>query len=407
MTSTSATSTEPGNPALARLKSQLAQIDGLIKEGVLTGDGARRARQTIEQQILAAVTGDASALPGAAPARPSARLVAAVAGFVLLVGAAGWGLRGNHEGLNIGPGQGAVSEDGAHPTSNAEIEALIGRLTERLKAKPDDAEGWAMLARSYAAQNRHAEALPALKRVIELRPKDAQSLADYADGLAVANNRSLDGEPEKVVQQALALDPANVKALSLAGTAAFNRNDFKGAAAMWERAVKVSDPADEFTQQLQGAVNAARERAGLPVAATGPAAKAAPAAPAAPAAATPAPAANAQAAVSGRVSLATAAQGQVSPDDTVFIFARAPGGSRMPLALLRKQVRDLPLDFRLDDSLSMSPAALLSAAPQVVVGARVSKSGSAVPGPGDWQVLSDAVPLGTQGLKLEIASPVR
>jgi cytochrome c-type biogenesis protein CcmH len=303
-----------------------------------------------------------------------------------------------------------VSEEGGHPTSNAEIEALIGRLNERLKAKPDDAEGWATLARSYAAQSRHAEALPALKRVVELRPRDAQSLADYADGLAVANNRSLDGEPEKLVQQALAIDPANVKALSLAGTAAFNHSDFKAAAALWERAVKASDPAEEFTQQLQGAVNAARERAGLPVAAAGPGAPAAPAAPAAPPAPTAggvAPAGDAQASVSGRVSLSAAARGQVSPDDTVFIFARAPSGSRMPLALLRKQVRDLPMDFRLDDSLSMSPAARLSGVQQVVVGARVSKSGTAMSGPGDWQVLSDAVPLGTQGLKLEIATPVR
>ncbi len=401
MTSTSATSTDPGSPALARLKSQLAQIDALIKEGVLSGESARQARQTLESQIHATESGDLSLMPGAAAARPSSQMVALVTGFVLLVGAVGYAMRGNHEGLHISPGQGAVSADGGHPTSAAEVEALIKRLTERLQTKPDDAEGWATLARSYGALGRHAEAMPALKRVVELRPQDAQALADYADGMAVVNNRSLDGEPEKLVQQALALDPTNIKALSLAGTVAFNRNDFKGAAEMWERAVKVSDPADEFTQQLQGAANAARERAGLPAAAG------APAAPAATAAAKPATAANAQAAVSGRVTLAAAVQGQVSPDDTVFIFARAPGGSRMPLALLRKQVRDLPMDFRLDDSLSMSPAALLSATPQVVVGARISKSGSAVPGPGDLQVLSDSVPLGTQGLKLEIASPVR
>ncbi|CAD5366356.1 Cytochrome c heme lyase subunit CcmH [Rubrivivax sp. A210] len=407
MTSNSAKTTASGTSVLERLKGQLAQIDALIKEGVLTGAAAQHARQALEQQILAQVTGAPAGAAAVAAQRPSSVLIGAVAGFVLLVGLLGYAWRGNHEGLWIAPGDtaGATPTAEGHATGNAEIEALIAKLQERLKAKPDDAEGWSMMGRSYTALSRHAEALAAYKRVIELRPKDAQALADYADGMAVVNNRSLEGEPEKLVQQALALDPANVKALSLAGTAAYNRSDFKGAATMWERAVKASDPAEEFTQQLQGALNAARERAGLSPA---PATAAAPPAQAAPATAeAAAPAAAANAFVSGRVSLGAAAKGQVGPDDTVFIFARAPSGSRIPLALLRKQVRDLPLDFRLDDSLAMSPAARLSGSPQVVVGARISKSGSAVPAPGDWQVASDPVALGTQGLKLEIANPVR
>jgi cytochrome c-type biogenesis protein CcmH len=118
-------------------------------------------------------------------------------------------------------------------------------------------------------------------------------------------------------------------------------------------------------------------------------------------------AAAAGATITGRVTLGAATQGKVSPDDTVFIFARAPTGSRMPLAILRKKVSELPLDFKLDDSLAMSPAANLSSAPEVVVGARISKSGSAVPQPGDWQALSAPIKPGATGVNLEINQPAQ
>jgi len=107
-------------------------------------------------------------------------------------------------------------------------------------------------------------------------------------------------------------------------------------------------------------------------------------------------------AITGRVSLAKALAGKASPEDTVFIYARPADGSRMPLAILRKQVKDLPADFRLDDSLAMSPAAKLSGAKQVVVSARVSKSGQATPQPGDLEGVSATVAPGAREVKVEI-----
>jgi cytochrome c-type biogenesis protein CcmH len=86
----------------------------------------------------------------------------------------------------------------------------------------------------------------------------------------------------------------------------------------------------------------------------------------------------------------------------VFVFARAAQGPRMPLAILRKRVSDLPLQFTLDDSLSMSPAAPLSGAGRVVVGARISKSGQALAQPGDLQGSAPAVEVGASGLTIEI-----
>jgi cytochrome c-type biogenesis protein CcmH len=253
------------------------------------------------------------------------------------------------------------------------------------------------------------EAVGAYKKAMDLKPKDAQVMADYADALAVSNNRSLDGEPTRLVLAAVKLDPNNVKALALAGTIAFNQGDFKQAASHWENAVRNADPASEFTKQLANALNEARQRAGLPAVDALAGLAPPPAAPAATASPAPGPTPAAQtgeAVVSGRISIKAGLQG-VSPDDVVFIFARAPSGSKMPLALLRKKVSDLPLDFKLDDSLAMSPAANLSSVSQVVVGARVSKTGQAMPAPGDWQGLSAPIAVGTRNLKLEIAEPVR
>jgi cytochrome c-type biogenesis protein CcmH len=398
----------PTSAHLDKLKRQLAQLDALVAEGVLTGDAARKSRDDLERQIVAAVLADDAEPAAESAPRPSRRLLAGVAVFVLAFGLAGYAGLGNRAGWAVGPGSTAPdgSVDAASQAAqDAQIQAMVDKLAARLKDKPDDADGWAMLARSYTAQGRYAQALPAFKRVVELRPKDAQALADYADGLAVVNNRSLEGEPEKLVLQAVKLDPSNVKALVLAGTIAFNRSQFAPAVGYWERALKLSDPASDFTRQLQGALEEARQRGGLPAAA-GSAPSASPASPAPGARQAMAQAPAVGATVSGRVSLRPGLKSQVGADDTVFIFARAPAGSKMPLAILRKKVRDLPIEFTLDESMAMSPAASLATAQQVVVGARISKSGLAAPSPGDWQVFSAPVAVGASGLNLEIGEPV-
>jgi len=399
---------------LDALKRQLAQLDVLIAEGVLKGDAARSARDAIEREVIDAVRADA-APPIAAPVtrlmaesaapRPSRRLWAGVTLFVVVVAALGYAWRGDYAHLfGTGAADVAAAHGGAPDHADgAQVDAMLARLAQRLQANPDDAEGWAMLARSYAARGRYEEAMPAFRKVVELRPDNAQALADYADGLASMPGRSLTGEPEQLVNKALALDPRNVKALALAGTIAFDRSDFAGAIAYWQRALAAIEPGNEFARQLRGALADARERAGLPPAAVADEkAAAVPAAPAARPAATPT-----GRTVSGRVSIAASLRSSVGADDTVFIYARPAAGSKMPLAILRKRGADLPLDFLLDDSLAMSPAARLSTASEVIVSARVSKSGSASPQPGDLQVTSAPVAVGGPGLRLEIAETVR
>jgi cytochrome c-type biogenesis protein CcmH len=427
------------------LRQQLRQVDELVSTGVLEETAAQQARAKLERELVDLVMAGAepevatapAALVSAAPAaataasiaRPSRRLVGSLVAFVVAFGAAGYAWHGNSEGWGVAPGQAAAAGDGGtvggqaapHSTDSAQFQAMVDKLSKRLEAKPDDAEGWTMLGRSYVAMGRGADAVPAFKKVVDLHPNDAQALADYADAMAVVNNRTLEGEPEKLIARAIKADPNNVKALFLSGTVAFNRGDFAAAVLAWEHAVKVSEPGSETARQIQGAVDEARQRAGLPpsanaVAAAPPAAAPGAMAQAAPADAPPAgggggggaaPAAAGGGQVSGRVTLDPALVGKASPDDTVFIFARAAQGPKMPLAILRKQVKDLPISFSLDDSMAMSPAMKLSSFAEVVVGARISKSGTALPQPGDIQGLSAPVKIGAKDLAIKIAEVVR
>lgn len=400
----------PPDKPLDKLKAQLAQLDALVAEGVLSAQSAQASRAALEKQILRLVidppSEGAAAAPPEAAVRAPRRLVWGVAGFVLLFGLAGYGVMGNRDGWKVGPGErGEAPAAAGHSDQQGQILAMVAKLEERLKDKPDDVEGWQMVARSYSVMGRHAEALKAYQRLAQLKPQDAQVLADLADATAMAGGLTLEGEPEKLIMQAVKLDPRNVKALALAGTVAFNRNDFKKAVQYWEQAVAVAGPGSPYAQQLAGAVEEARQRAGMPAAA--PAAAPSPTAPAAGSEANPLAAATSPASIRGRVTLRAALKDKVGPEDTVFIFARPATGSRMPLAILKKKVSDLPLEFTLDDSLAMSPASRLSNAQQVVVGARISRSGSAAPGPGDLEALSAPLGVNAQGLVLEIGEPVK
>ena len=339
-------------------------------------------------------TPDAAATPAGSPWP----ILAGLSGFVVVLLGAGYLLVGAP--LALDPSVRTTASNNSAEITFEQIEAMTQKLADRLKQEPNDVQGWTMLGRSYAVLGRHPDALPAFKQALALKPDDASVLTDYADALAVVNGRNLEGEPTQLIARALQIEPNNQKALSLAGTAAYLRKDFAGALRHWDKLVQVA-PDSDFVRQIQRGIDEARRQIGAagPLAQSG-AATAGAAAPAA------GPSAAAGASVSGTITLAKALAGKAAPDDTVFVFARAAEGSRVPLAIVRKQVKDLPFKFTLDDSMAMSPAAKLSGSPQVIVGARVSKSGGAMAQPGDLQGLSAPVKLGTTGLNLEIGQVV-
>jgi cytochrome c-type biogenesis protein CcmH len=269
----------------------------------------------------------------------------------------------------------AVGNPRSIDTPVQNLEAMVERLAAHLRENPDDATGWKLLGRSYASMERFPEAADAYAKAAVRAPRDAQLLADLAEALAMARGRNLEGEPEKLLARALELEAHNLKALALAGTAAFGRRDYRAAVAHWEKMVPLVPAESEDGRSIRASVEEAK-------------------------------ALISQKPLQGRVSLSKKILPHVSPDDTVFIFARAVDGPPMPLAVLRKQVRDLPFAFALDDSMAMAPAMKLSGQPRVIVGARVSKSGDPAPKPGDLQGASAPVANDAQGVSVVIDSVV-
>ena len=410
--------TMPTPPATgtAALREQIRQLDALHADGVLGAEAHASARATLEKKLAELVTsapqGPAQAPTRATVASPAPRapmrMLATFGVFFAAIAVGGYMLLGDPAAVGGKPAVSAQAPNGgetgtAHEIGPEQIAAMAERLAARLEKQPDDGEGWSMLARSYAVTGQHAKAVPAFRKAAALLKDDPVLLADFADALAMTQDRNIAGEPLQLVQKALEIDPANVKALSLAGTEAFVRKDYKAALKYWEKLKDVAPPDSVFVQQVQGGIDEARALAGLP-----PAPAAAPAA-GPTAAATPSASPMDKAlgkSISGTVTLSAALAGKASPTDTVFVFARAVEGPRMPLAILRHQVKDLPIKFTLDDSLAMSPAMKLSAFPQVIVGARISKDGQAVPQPGDLQGLSSAVTVGSADIKIEINQTV-
>lgn len=351
---------------LAVYRDQLRELDADLAAGTLARDDYQRARAELEARLLKDV-----AQPEAQPARPAGRLAAWIVGATLPVLAlALYLLVGNPE---------AIDREAELQASAAQVESMIARLAARLRENPDDVAGWKLLGRSYGVMGRYDEAADAYAKAAVRAPRDAALLADFAEALAMARGRSLRGEPEKLALRALELDPGNLKALALAGAAAFERDDFAGAAAHWERMLAHVPPGSDEARGIRENVAEARSRAG----------------------------AERHAGVRGTVSLSPQLAEKAAPDDTVFVFARAAEGPPMPLAVERIRVRDLPYRFRLDDSMAMTPAMKVSAFPKVVVAARISKSGAASAQPGDLQGASAPVPNDASAVRVVIDSLVR
>ena len=155
-----------------------------------------------------------------------------------------------------------LSRQAEHGATVEQIETMVARLAARLRENPDDAEGWKLLGRSYAALGRFAEAADAYAKAALRAPRDAQLLVDFADVLAMARGQRLDGEPEKLIQRALEIDPNNLKGLALAGTVAFQRKQYAQAAAYWERMLPLVPPDSEDARMVQQNVAEARSLAG-------------------------------------------------------------------------------------------------------------------------------------------------
>jgi len=360
-------------------RAQLQELDADLQHGTLDAGQRSRAQDELGRRLLDDEAPVAAAADGGASrsVRLAALLLAAIPSAAILL----YLQLGNPMAL-WHPGDPASGA--GHELSNAQVEALVNQLAQRLRAEPDDAQGWYMLARSYAAMERPADAAAAYAKAVALVPDDAMLRADYADVLASVDGGSLQGAARVQIERALAIDPAQPKALALAASAALQRGDKPTAIALWDRLYRILPPDSQAAARVSASLAQARG-------ATPPAASATPSAAGA-------------ARVSGRVRLAGSLPRQPGAQETVFILARATEGSRMPLAVLRRKVGDLPLDFKLDDTLALQPDHRLSGHAQVTIEARVSSSGDATPSPGDLIGRAGPLPVGSTGVELVIDS---
>jgi len=391
---------DPLAAARARLRELKAQHDA----GTLDDVAYAKARGEVERQIGEALLSD----PGAASIRPSRALVALLSVFVVALAGIGYWQTGSpsllREPAPVADDVAAQSAPGASGASAVQqIEAMVGKLAERMKTTPDDVQGWTMLARSYTVLRRFDEAIPAYARAAALEPNNPGLLADYADAVAATHQTANNPESIALIERALKADPKHFKALALSGSAAFDRGDYAVAISQWQKIAIQLPPDSELAPRVQAMIADARDKlAGNEAAPAGPPPTRVAAARAGASAASPA----AGTSVSGTVTLDPALAAQASPGDSVFVFARAANGRRMPLAVQRAQVKDLPLAFRLDDSMAMAPGMTLSSAAQLTIGARISKSGTAIAQPGDLSGETTGVTPGANNVAIRIGTVV-
>ncbi|HEX8957054.1 MAG TPA: c-type cytochrome biogenesis protein CcmI [Burkholderiaceae bacterium] len=368
---------------LGILRDQLRELDADRDAGSIDAAGYDAAKRELEQRVAEEVRPETQA--AAAARKPWAAVAMAVL-LPVVAGALYYAL-GTPQGLN--PAN--TAPQSAQQYTPEQISAMVDKLASEMKDHPDDIKGWTMLARSYARLGRLNEATEAYAHLAQMMPHNAELLSEYAEVLG-SGKQSLIGEPEKLIDQALAADPQSVSALAMSGAVNFERHNYQGAVTQWRKILALVPPNSEVAQAVTTRIDEALNLSGMPPQGGGSGA------------ASSAASSDKPASLSGTVDIDPALRAQADAGDTVFVYARALSGPPMPLAVLRKQVKDLPISFTLDDSMSMMPGAKLSGFADVVVGARISKSGNPMPAAGDLEGLSATVHPGAKGLKIRIDS---
>jgi cytochrome c-type biogenesis protein CcmH len=280
-----------------------------------------------------------------------------------------------------------------------DLAKLAQTLAEKLQDKPDNLQGWVMLGRTYRTLENFDAALKAYDTALKLSADDDLKL-ERIEVIAMQRQGQFDGEPWRVIREILQKDPQHFAALLTAGSASYSEGKYADALKFWEQARQPLEANHPDLAGLENAIATVRDKLGMP--------------PKAVASASSAPASSgsngnalsAGLSVSGQITLSAAIKAKASPNDAVFVYATPANGERMPLAIFKTTVSQLPLNFTLDDSTAMTPERKLSTAGEVLVKVRVSKSGNAIPQSGDLTGSVGPVKVGSKGLKLEIKDQI-
>lgn len=358
-------------------RAQFAEIEQDLASGVLDVAQYALAKTELERRMLDEVTSSPLA---ATDAKPDRRLAVILVFLVPLTAFWLYVKIGNPEAI-VNP-TGAAMMDGK-PMTQADVEGLLASLAAKLEKNPDDGAGWVLLGNSYVKIGKYAEAVKAYEQATKKITDNAQLYADYADALAATNDYKLEGLPVELANQALKIDARNIKAKMLLATAAYDRQDYKEAIALWEKIITELPKEAEIIPDIKAAIAKAQSLAGETKS-------------------TSVQKVAVNAGIRGTVRLSPALTKALDANATLFVFARATQGAPMPIAIVRASAKDLPYQFQLDDTSAIMPSNKLSQADAVVVVARISKSGDAKPISGDLQGMSAVMKPVGENVEIEI-----
>lgn len=376
-----------GDESLTVLADGMRELDAELAAGTLSDVEHQNARQELQRQALQVQLCDDQAGQANLRANWGAALGTAIA-LPLLV-ALLYGVVGQPSAMSAPGVQARAPAQATEP--HASDDRAIAALSERLAKNASDGEGWVLLARSYFQTRQLQPALDAYRKAVALMGDNADLLVEYANTLAISNDRTLAGEPEQLVESALKLDPNNFNALAFAGLAAFQRGDRALALRHW-RHLESLIPAgsDDDRARIQSLIARAQDGGE-----TAPA----PTAVRATAAEVSAPSGMPRE-IRGTVTVDPALAGRVAPSDTLFVFAKASDGPPMPVAAVRTRAAGWPVTFTLDDTSAMTQDRALSQFDRVQIVARVSRLGSATAQPGDIEGTLERVSVGSRDVRV-------
>ncbi len=373
---------------LAVFKQQLAELDSDLESGVLDQARYDAARRDLEKELVTDVSGESTQVE---ESKGSGQFMALVALAIPLAAFVIYQLVGSPEII----GQLASQPTSSKPTQSAHAQAqqngsmqnlppmeeLVNRLAAKLEQQPDNQDGWIMLGRSYMALNDRPAAIKAYERAMKIGEDNAGLLLAYAEAIAADRGNDFTGRAAPMVEKAFQLEPDNPNVLWLAGILAYQRTEYQAAIDRWSKLRGMLKPQSNELESVNNALDDARGKLGLP--------PEEPELPSIAQANKPVSGGNSAAtqnkALKVEITLSPEMRQKAKPDDLLFIYAKAMSGPPMPLAAVRKKVSDLPLSINLDDSMAMMPQMKLSRFPQVLVGARISLSGSPTAQSGDLE----------------------
>jgi cytochrome c-type biogenesis protein CcmH len=280
--------------------------------------------------------------------------------------------------FSLGDATRIAEKNSQQPMTQDGVEKMVAEFAAKMERDPTNLQGWVMLARSYRILGRNEEAAKAYERAGNFIESDPQLLADYADVLASNANGSFSGKPLKLINQALKLDPNNLMALWLSGTASYAAGNYKAAVQTWEKLAQQLPPGTEDARSIESSIADARAKAGLSSKAI----------------------VNTKG-ISGKIEIAADIKSKVKSGDIVMVIARKPG-ERMPVAVLKTSVLEFPMNFSLTDALAMNPSSPLSQLTEASLEVRISKTGMAKPEAGDLISTPQTVKVGANNIRLVI-----